>query len=77
MHIIAAKPFRGGVGVLLMGIAAIAWEAVAPQCWINLYDYGLVRRHLPTIEGPEMDALSRVPAKKTQPRDPRMGGFGD
>ena len=69
VQVTTAKPFRGGVGILLMGVAAIAWEAVAPQCRINLNDCRFARRHLPPIERPEMNSISNAFAEKAQPRN--------
>lgn len=57
VEVIPAKPFRSGVCVPLIGVAAIAREAVAPQRRINLNDCGFARRHLPTVEQPEMDSI--------------------
>ena len=77
IQIIPAKPFRNGVGVLLMGVAPIAWEAVTPQRRINLNDCRLARRHLPAVERPEMNPISQALTEKAQPRNagtrPRKG----
>src|SRR6516225_8676668 len=62
--IILAEPFRGGVGILLMGVAAIAGEAVTPQRRINLNDCRLAGRHLPAIERPEMNRISKALTEK-------------
>src|SRR5215469_16965657 len=63
------KPFRCGEGVLLMGIAAIAREAVTPQRRINLHDCRFALRHLPAIERPEMNPISKALTEKAQPRN--------
>jgi hypothetical protein len=55
---VPAEPFRSGVGVLLVGIAASTREAVVPQRGINLDDNRFVRRHLPAIERPEVRPIS-------------------
>jgi hypothetical protein len=70
IQVASAKPLGSGVGVLLMGVAAIAWEAVAPQCRINLNDCRFARRHLPPNEWPEMYSFSGAGAYKAQPRMP-------
>jgi hypothetical protein len=68
-QVIPAKPFRNGVGVLLMGVAPIAWEAVTPQRRINLNDRRFAWRDLPAIERPEMNPISKAPTEKAQPRN--------
>lgn len=67
----------GCVGVLLIGIAAIARVAVTAQCRIYLDDRRFASRYQPAVKRPEMHSISNAHAYKTQPRNAGMGGFGD
>src|SRR5438132_3358517 len=51
-------------------------QTCALPIWINFHDCRFARWHLPAVERPEMDPISRVHAEKTQPRNASMGRFG-
>ena len=71
------KPGRDTVGVVLVARALLAREVAAPPGRIDFGDDRAPGRDLPAVEGPEMNALPKPLANKTQLGNPGMGGFGD
>src|SRR6266702_680359 len=76
VKIALTQPSRSSIGVLLVRIAAITREAVAPQCRIYLRHYRIACRNLPAVDRPDMHAISGLNAEIMQPWNSRMRGFG-
>lgn len=72
-----AHPCGDGVGVLLMRIACLNWEAPAPERWIDLDNGWSPNGNFPPVKGPKVDPVTDMPADVAKPRQARMGRFGD